>query len=366
MTTTPHEIPVSLGDRSYPIYCGAGMEQLLGPTCRKHSLPNRLVIICDRNVATRYLKPILRSLKESGFEAESMVLPAGERHKNLSTTEKIYTHLLESHVERSSGIIALGGGVIGDLAGFAAATYLRGLPLIQMPTTLLAQVDSSVGGKTGVNHRLGKNMVGAFYQPVFVWSDAAFLQSLPAREVICGLGEIIKYGIILDGELFTFVQTHLEDLLRLDPGALSHVQRRCCELKADVVSKDERESGLREVLNYGHTIGHGLEAAAGYKNLSHGEAVLLGMIAESYIAQKRGLLPAESHREIEELIRRVPLRLRKSGFRPADVLRAMGRDKKVREGSVRYVLPVRIGQTTVINDIAPDLVKESLRYTFGQ
>ena len=342
------------------------MEQLLGPTCRKHALPNRLVIITDRNVASLYLKSVLHSLKESGFDADSMVLPAGERYKNLSTTATIYTHLLKNHVERSSGIIAMGGGVIGDLAGFAAATYLRGLPLIQMPTTLLAQVDSSVGGKTGVNHPLGKNMVGAFYQPAFVWSDASFLQSLPAREVICGLGEIIKYGIILDRELFTFVQTHLDDLVRLDSGTLSFVQQRCCKLKADVVSKDERESGLREVLNFGHTIGHGLEAAAGYGKLSHGEAVLLGMIAESYIARKRGLLSTESHREIEELIRRVPLRLRTTGFRSADILRAMGRDKKVREGSIRYVLPVRIGQTTVVSDVAPDLVKESLRYTLGK
>jgi 3-dehydroquinate synthase len=356
------QIDVALGERSYPIYFGTGVAAQFGPTCRQHGIPRRVVILTDRNVAPHYLEPLQASLMESGFDVMSLVIPPGETQKSLFRANTIFTTLLREGVGRTSAIVALGGGVIGDLAGFIAATYQRGVTLIQVPTTLLAHVDSSVGGKVAINHRLGKNMIGAFYQPKFVWVDGQTLHTLPPREMVCGLAEVVKYGVILDAEFFASLEQNLDAVLALDPAAVLHIQTRCCELKAQIVAEDEREQGLRIVLNYGHTIGHALEAAGKYRTLKHGEAVLLGMAAENYLAQQLGFLSSEVLMRVEALIRRIPLILRRSNVSPSAVLQAMVHDKKSIDGKARFVLPVRLGEVRVVDDVDPELIRASLRY----
>src|SRR3990172_7308869 len=262
-----------LGERSYPIYVGSDMGSDLGATCRKHGLPDQITLVTDRTIAKHYLRPVGNRLRAAGFEVFSTVIPPGEKEKNLSRAQALFTAMLKQGVGRKSAVLALGGGVVGDLAGFVAATYQRGVTLVQVPTTLLAQVDSSVGGKVAVNHPLGKNMIGAFFQPRFVWIDAETLKTLPPREIVCGLGEVAKYGVVFDAEFFAYLETNLERIQQLDAESMLAVQARCCELKAHVVSEDEREQGLRIVLNYGHTVGHALEAAGNYRVLKHGEAV---------------------------------------------------------------------------------------------
>ena len=234
--------------------------------------------------------------------------------------------------------------------------------MLQAPTTLLSQVDSSIGGKVAVNHPLGKNMIGAFYQPRFVWVDIDYLKTLPPREVVCGLGEVVKYGISLDADLFTYLEGNLESVLKLERDAVMHVQGRCCELKAHIVAKDERETGLRMVLNCGHTIGHALEAAGNFRVLKHGEAVLLGMIAESFIAREMSILAADAHRRIVDFIRRIPLKARWSSIAPARILSALKRDKKSADGKTRFVLPIRLGEVQVVDSVEATLIQSSLKY----
>ncbi|MGB2869265.1 MAG: 3-dehydroquinate synthase [Bacteroidota bacterium] len=358
-----HEtIQVSLGDRTYPIYVGTDLNSLFASTCESHRIPKKVVVITDTTVAAQYLKPLLANLVHFKFEPASIVLPTGERQKSLRQANFAFTEMLKRGVGRTSAVVALGGGVIGDLAGFVAATYHRGVPLVQVPTTLLAQVDSSVGGKVAVNHALGKNMIGAFYQPKFVWIDASHLKTLPLREVVCGLGEIIKYGIVWDLDFFSYLEVRLDDLLRLDSQAVMHVQSRCCSIKAEIVSKDETESGLRTILNFGHTVGHALEAAGEYRLLKHGEAVLLGMVAESFIAREMGMVPGKVHQRIVDLVRRVPLKTRMTNLRAPVILRAMGRDKKSVEGINRFVLPTRIGEVRIVERVTPQHIRASLAY----
>ena len=359
------QIDVALGERSYPIYFGTGFVSSFAPTCQQHGIPDRVVILTDSNVARHYLEPLEKNLRHFKFAVTSIVLPPGEQQKSLQRANQIYTQLLKEGIGRKSAVIALGGGVLGDLAGFVAATYQRGVTLVPVPTTLLAQVDSSVGGKVAVNHPLGKNMIGAFYQPRFVWIDAETLRTLPAREVICGLGEVVKYGVVFDAEFFSYLETNLDRLRELDPEPMLYVQARCCELKAHVVSEDEREQGLRMVLNYGHTIGHALEAAGNYRVLKHGEAVLLGMVGESFIARELGLLPPDEHERIVRLVKRFPLKYSKASFEPARVLAALARDKKSIDGKSRFVLPVRLGEVQVIDEVENSLVRSSLRHLAG-
>lgn len=334
----------------------------LAPTCQKHNMPSRVVIITDSNIAPRYLHPIEKNLRHFQFEVSSIVIPPGEHQKSLSRANAVFTELLKRGVGRKSAVIALGGGVIGDLSGFIAATYHRGLMFVQAPTTLLSQVDSSVGGKVAVNHALGKNMIGAFYQPTFVWTDVDCLQTLPAREVVCGLGEIVKYGVIWDEGLFRFIEDNLEKILALDTEAVLHVQARCCEIKAHLVSEDERELGIRMVLNYGHTVGHALESAGKYRLLKHGEAVLLGMKAESYIAREMRLISSDVHERIVSLINRIPLKAKLGSLKQRDILSAMGRDKKSISGKKRFVLPTQIGTVQVIDTVEPTLIRSSLKF----
>jgi 3-dehydroquinate synthase len=340
------------------------MTESFGSTCQQHGIPRTAVIITDANVAKHYLEPFQKHLGQSDIDAFSIIIPPGESQKNLSRANALFTTLLERRIGRKSVVIALGGGVVGDLAGFIAATYQRGVTLIQVPTTLLAQVDSSVGGKTAVNHPLGKNMIGAFYQPRFVWIDGATLQTLPRREVICGLAEVIKYGVIFDAEFFAFLESHLDALVDLEPAAVMHIQARCCELKARVVSEDEREIGLRAVLNYGHTIGHALESVGKYRTLKHGEAVLLGMAAEAFIARQMGLLSADVLERIEAFVTRIPVPLKKETFTPSNILEAIQRDKKTVAGKTRFVLPVRLGEVQIFDDIEPELIRLSLKRAF--
>jgi 3-dehydroquinate synthase len=287
-------------------------------------------------------------------------VPAGERQKSLSAVGAVTGALLEDGLGRDGTILALGGGVIGDLAGLVAATYQRGIALVQMPTTLLAQVDSSIGGKVGVNHPLGKNMIGAFHQPRLVWADGTYLRTLPAREVICGLAEVVKYAIIRDGALFSWLESHLPDVIRLKPAAVHHVQLRCARIKAMITAADEREQGLRAILNHGHTVGHALEAAGQFRLLKHGEAVLLGIAAECRIACDMGLLTPATHKRIADLVRRIPVR--RPRLDPQEIIGHMRVDKKNREGRVRFLLPTRIGRVQVEDHVDPDLIELSIRH----
>jgi 3-dehydroquinate synthase len=359
------QIDVPLGERSYPLYFGSDMAASFAPTCRQHGIPQQVVVITDTNVAPHYLDALEKNLRDNDFKVSSIVIPPGESQKSLHRANAIYTVLLKQNVNRKSAIVALGGGVIGDLAGFIAATYQRGMTLVQVPTTLLAQVDSSVGGKVAVNHPLGKNMIGVFYQPRFVWVDADTLQTLPPRELICGLAEVAKYGVVFDAEFFAYLEVNVEKVMKLDSTSVMYVQARCCELKAHVVSEDEREQGLRIVLNYGHTVGHALEAAGNYRVLKHGEAVLLGMVAESFIAKEMGLLPPDVHERIVQFIRRLPLRINKASLTQARILKAMTHDKKSIDGKTRFVLPIRLGEVQVVDDVEAPLIQSSLRYVFG-
>ena len=341
------------------------MTASFAPTCQQHGIPRQIVIVTDTNVAKHYLEPLLKHLHHFDFEASSIIVPPGERQKSLPRANAIFSALLQRRIGRRAAILALGGGVVGDLAGFVAATYQRGITLIQVPTTLLSQVDSSVGGKVAVNHPLGKNMIGAFYQPKFVWIDGETLRTLPPREVICGLAEVVKYGVIFDAEFFTYLEANLDAIINLDQEARLHIQVRCCELKARVVAEDEREFGLRAVLNYGHTIGHALEAAGNYRSLKHGEAVLLGMVAEAFIAQQMGLLSAEVLERIEAFVSRIPFEFKSVDLAPSKILDAVRRDKKTVEGKTRFVLPVRLGEVRILEDIEPGLIRLSLKHAFG-
>lgn len=355
------QIQVALGDRSYPVITGADMISSFAPLCREHAIGDTVVLITDKNVARLYLRPLMHNLMHHKFQPIAITIPAGEKQKTLSRANKLYTELLEKKIPRSATIVALGGGVIGDLAGFVAATYQRGVKLIQVPTTLLAQVDSSIGGKVGVNHPIGKNMIGAFHQPEFVWMDIEYLKTLPSREILCGLGEVIKYGIIRDAELFAYLESHMDEILRLDSEAVMHVQTICAAIKADVVSRDEKESGIRIILNCGHTIGHGLESAGHYTLLKHGEAVLLGMIAEAAIAKEMKLLDAAAYDRIVSLIRKVPMKVKLSSLNVADIINAMGRDKKRIAKKLRFVLPTKIGEVKVVDDVDPKLMQAEVR-----
>ena len=315
------------------------------------------VIITDANVAKQHLVPFVKHLLHFKYQPTTIILPAGETQKNLKRANAIYTELLKKKISRSATIIALGGGVIGDLAGFVAATYQRGVKVIQVPTTLLAQVDSSIGGKVGINHSLGKNMIGAFHQPKIVWIDADYLSTLPRREIVCGFGEVVKYGIIRDAEFFAYLESHLDDVLNLQTEALLHVQTCCAAIKADVVARDEREAGLRMILNCGHTIGHGLESAGKYRLLKHGEAILFGLVAEAELACKLRLITQDIVERITALIHRVPMKVKLSLLKVNEILDAMGRDKKRDGKKLRFVLPSAIGETTVVDSIDVKLIR---------
>jgi 3-dehydroquinate synthase len=355
-----HTVSVQLGSRSYTIKVGGGLLPRLGVECAQLKLGQRCAIITDSNVTRYFAGAALKSLTASGFAPVLITVPAGEKSKRLAVVEKCYDQLAAHRLERNSFIIALGGGVVGDLAGFVAATYLRGIPFVQVPTTLLAQVDSSVGGKTGVNLRAGKNLVGAFYQPQLVLCDLDALKTLPKREYISGLAEVIKYGVIYDAILFAQLERNLPKLLERDADTLAAIIARCCEIKADIVGQDETEGGLRAILNFGHTIGHAIENSAGYGKYLHGEAIAIGQVAAAKLSQKILALPSLDGERIKKLFIRagLPVKIKLSPARREKIFAAMRLDKKVSDGAVKFVLAKKIGQAVWGQRVSDLLIRQ--------
>ncbi|GAB5499239.1 MAG: 3-dehydroquinate synthase [Pseudohongiellaceae bacterium] len=357
---TMEQVTVELGERSYPIYIGAGLlahpELITG-----HLGPGRVVIITNDTVAPLYLEQA-RALFADRF-AEAIVLADGEAHKNLDTVATIYDRLMAGKYDRKTVLVALGGGVIGDITGFVAATYQRGIPFVQIPTTLLAQVDSSVGGKTGVNHAAGKNMIGAFYQPRCVLADTDTLATLPKREVKAGLAEVLKYGLIVDAPFFDWLAEEAEAVSSLQASSVIRAIRICCQTKADVVTRDEREGGVRALLNLGHTFGHAIETATGYGTWLHGETVAMGTVMAADLSCRLGLLDRESARRIRRTLEQdygMPV------IPPADItveqyLDLMASDKKAEQGSIRFILLTAIGSAIIKGDVEAAALQATLQ-----
>lgn len=339
-------VHVPLGNRSYVIKVSAGLLSRLGVECAQLKLGPRCAVITDANAGKYFARTALKSLAASGFDPVLITVPAGEKSKRMAVVEDCYDQLAAHRLERKSFIVALGGGVVGDLAGFVAATYLRGIPFVQVPTTLLAQVDSSVGGKTGVNLKSGKNLVGAFYQPRLVLCDLNVFDTLPKREYVSGLAEVVKYGIICDAILFAQLERNLPKLLRRDESMLRSVIARCCEIKADVVGQDERESGLRAILNFGHTIGHAIENSSGYGKFLHGEAIAIGQVAAAKLSNKILGLPSVDVARVEKLFSQagLPVKIKLAAARRKKLFAAMKLDKKVSGGEIKFVLAQKIGK----------------------
>ena len=342
-------VTVGLGDRAYPIHIGEGLlarAELFLP----HLPHRRISVVTNTTVASLYLEKFSAMLRGAGVEIVPVVLPDGEEHKNWQTLNSIFDALLSNRCERKSTIIALGGGVVGDLAGFAAASYQRGVPLIQVPTTLLAQVDSSVGGKTAINHPMGKNMIGAFYQPRMVLADTAMLDTLPTREFAAGLAEVIKYGLIMDLPFLGWLEANMDNLNRREPAALAYAVTRSCENKAAVVAADERESGERALLNLGHTFGHAIEAGLGFGTWLHGEAVAAGTVLAARLSERAGLLTASDVQRIARLFVRAGLPVEAPSLGQDRYLELMGHDKKVENGRLRLVLLKSLGKAFMTSD----------------
>ena len=336
-------VTVGIVDRGYDIYIGEDILTKTGCLCRRLNTGRKAAIITNTVVSGLFLEHLKSVLEEAGFTVYTIEIADGEEHKNLDTLKVIFDRLIEFGFDRSSLLLALGGGVVGDITGFAAATFLRGVPFVQLPTTLLAQVDSSVGGKTGVNHEKGKNLIGAFYQPRMVLIDTATLDSLPSREFLSGLAEIVKYGIVLDGEFFEFLSKNVDNLLKRDKSCLGRAIKRSCEIKASIVKQDEKETGLRAVLNYGHTLGHAVETLTGYKKFSHGEAVAIGMANAAKISESMGLSSRSDTERICATIKMLGLPLALPVFPSSAYIDVMLHDKKMKDGGIRFVLNKGIG-----------------------
>ena len=345
-------LTVALGERRYPIHIGAGTLRDAGALLAPHFALPRAVIITNPAIAARWLPPLRDSLAAAGIAAETLLVPDGEAHKSWATLHDVLTRLLEQKAERSTTIVALGGGVVGDIAGFAAAIYQRGMPFVQIPTTLLAQVDSSVGGKTGVNHPLGKNMIGAFYQPRAVLIDTDCLRTLPDRELAAGLAEVVKYGAIREREFFEWLEANMDALAARDPAALTHAIAASCRIKAEIVAADERETGERALLNFGHTFGHAIEAAVGYGEWLHGEAVAAGMVlAAGLSARVSGLAMGDAAR-LTRLLERAHLPVQPPRIPYDRWVELIGRDKKTTGGATRFVLLEALGRAAVRADVS--------------
>jgi 3-dehydroquinate synthase len=343
-------LTVALGSRSYPIHIG--IDLLNQPELIVAHLPQkRVAVVTNTTVAPLYLEKLTAGLVAQGVAVVPIILPDGEAHKTWETLNLIFDALLANRCERKTTLIALGGGVIGDLTGFAAASYLRGVPFIQIPTTLLAQVDSSVGGKTGINHPLGKNMIGAFYQPQLVLADTSTLATLPARELSAGLAEVIKYGLIYDAAFFVWLEDNMANLRALDKDAIAYAVYRSCEIKATVVAQDEREAGIRALLNLGHTFGHAIESGMGYGNWLHGEAVAAGTVLAADVSQRMGLVKTSQVERIRALYRAAGLPDTAPALGAEKYMDYMGLDKKVEGGRIRFVLLRGIGEAFVSADV---------------
>ena len=353
-------LTVNLGERSYPIYVGAGILERAGEYLAQAGLRGKVAIVTNPTVAQLYLDAAHDALRHSGFEVTAVLVPDGEEHKNLKSLASIYDRLIAERLERRACVLALGGGVIGDLAGLAAATYLRGVPYVQVPTTLLAQVDSSVGGKTGVNHADGKNLIGAFYQPKLVLIDITVLRSLPSRELIAGLAEVIKYGIIDDPVLFSMLEQGVDKIIGLNQEMLTRIVATSCAIKARVVEIDEREDDYRAVLNFGHTIGHALESATGYRQFLHGEAVGVGIVKAAALSARQGFCDAATLSRITALVQRTGLPVEiPAALSPQSLIQAMEIDKKVAGGKIKFIMCEGIGKTR-FHWLSPDEILRGL------
>ena len=352
-------VRVALGERAYPIHIGSGLlgrVDLLLP----HLAAKRVAIVSNTTVAPIYLDRVAGPLDAAGVRVTKVLVPDGESHKDWATLNLVFDGLLRTRCDRQTTVIALGGGVIGDLAGFAAATFMRGMPFIQMPTTLLAQVDSSVGGKTGINHPLGKNMIGAFHQPQLVLADVATLDTLPPRELAAGLAEVIKHGLILDAAFFDWLEANMERLVARDPEALTHAIRRSVEIKAEIVARDERETGDRALLNFGHTFGHAIEAGLGFGTWLHGEAIGAGMVMAADLSRRLGHLGERDVDRVKSLVARAGLPIVAPALGPDRYLDLMSFDKKAQGGRVRFILLKRLGNAYVRAEAPADPLTETL------
>jgi 3-dehydroquinate synthase len=350
---------VELGERAYPIHIGEGLVDrpaLFAP----HVAGRRAAVVTNETVAPLYAGRAEEALRKAGASVQRIVLPDGEAFKTWESLERIYAELLEARADRRTVLVALGGGVVGDIAGFAAATYQRGIAHLQVPTTLLAQVDSSVGGKTAINHPLGKNMIGAFHQPVAVIADTATLGTLPAREHAAGLAEVVKYGAIHDAAFLDWIEAHAERLVAREPGALAHAIERSCAIKAQIVAADEREGGVRALLNFGHTFGHAIESAMGYGAWLHGEAVAAGMVLAARLSARMGRITSAEADRLSNLLARLGLPVAPPAF-PLDTwLEFMGRDKKNESGRITLVLLDALGRASVVRDAPEPALRELL------
>lgn len=353
MSETSARINVGLGERNYNILLGAGNLSELSAELNSIEFTRKLAIVTNEDLAALYGVRVQNDLLKAGFDASLITIPEGEDHKNLQTLELIYDALIDKGFDRKSGLIALGGGVVGDTVGFAAATFLRGIDFVQIPTTLLAQVDSSVGGKTAVNHPMGKNLIGAFYQPKLVLIDIDTLETLDKRELSAGLAEVVKYGVIQDSTFFSWLESNVDKLLSLDKESLIHAIKVSCQIKADIVAIDEKEGSVRAKLNYGHTFGHAIEALSGYGKWRHGEAVAAGMVIAAELSHAQGLCQPSDIERIRDLLIKMNLPTVPPPFDLGDYVAAMQRDKKVRSGTLTMVLNSGIGMAELIK--VPDI-----------
>jgi 3-dehydroquinate synthase len=352
-------IRVALGERSYPVHIGAGLLER-ADLVLPHLARKQVAVVTDTNVAPLYLERFARPLGRAGVEVITVVLPDGEAQKRWDNVEQIVDTLLERRCGRDTTLVALGGGVIGDLTGFAAAVYQRGVPYLQVPTTLLAQVDSSVGGKTAINHPRGKNMVGAFHQPALVLADVDALATLPPRQLRAGLAEVIKHGFIRDADFVGWLDAYVDDLLALDRDALAQAVARSVEIKSEIVARDEREEGERALLNFGHTFGHAIETGLGYGEWLHGEAVAAGMAMAADLSRRLGILTAADVERLRALLVRAGLPVEAPALPARRLLELMSVDKKAKDGRLRFILLERIGAACVRDDVPTAAVEETL------
>ncbi|MDX1973502.1 MAG: 3-dehydroquinate synthase [Candidatus Sumerlaeia bacterium] len=356
----PSQVFVDLGERAYTVHVGSGLLHTSNELLRAAMPGKKCLIITDDLVAPHWAAPVQSRLREMGYECDTVIIPHGETSKSAEMLARLWNELAERNFTRDSAVVALGGGVIGDLVGFVAASFLRGIRFVQIPTTLLAMVDSSVGGKTGINLPRGKNLVGAFWQPTLVLADLDTLKTLPDQQIRAGMAEVVKYGVIYDAEFFRWLEENAGDVLNPEAiGIREHIVRRSVEIKADVVTQDEREDGLRRILNFGHTIGHAIEAVGHYEHFFHGEAISIGMVAASLLTLRRGKSSwnQDNHQRLVHLLERLELPVRIPGiYGAADLLDRTKVDKKALRGTVRYVLPTRLGEIETVTDITDEMV----------
>lgn len=351
---------VELGNRSYDIAIGENWLPQLGKMLDFVPKTSRVIMITDENVNRLAGEKVMAVLRQAGFQADLAVIAGGEECKNLTTAGSLFEQMVAFGLDRKSTVVALGGGIVGDVAGFAAASYMRGISYIQVPTTLLAQVDSSVGGKTGVNLPQGKNLVGAFYQPGLVFVDVEFIQTLPEREYLTGLAEVIKYGIIRDQDFFNYLENNLEKIKARDNDCLIHIVNRCCAIKADIVAQDETESGLRALLNLGHTFGHAFEALTNYQKFTHGEAVAIGIICAARLAYRLNLLSSQDLNRIENILKSYGLPVDFGSLNSAEIISQMHKDKKNIGGSMPIVMPTSIGHSQIFTNLNEEDIRAVL------